>query len=431
MRIGLVNEYFPPHAPGGAEWSTYYLGKHLAEAGHKVVVITPNYGAPNYEERDGMHIYRFWFPQKLKKGHLVRSGLHSNPLFYLYSAYQIWRLAGREKVEVLHAQGKYSLPGTFIAARLLGIPSIVTLRDMQSLCVSGGLCLHEQDWVPNNCSLVKSLGCLRAFDRKYNPHKSLFYRLKFYADGLLLKKPDLWLRSWFLKRVDRVITVSDGLREIYVQAGRFPAERSQTIYNFPPPVNDVSVDADAIREKYDLQGRKIVLTVGKMSFGKGTDVLIQAVPRVLEAVSDALFVFVGRENPLIDVPEELQEHVKMLGVLPHEEVMKLYIVADVIAVPSVWPEPLSRVLLEAMSMGKPIVATKVGGTPEVVEHGRDSLLVERQDSIGLAQAIVEILQDSELRKCMGEEGQRILVEKLNPKRLLEGYISLYQATLDQ
>ena len=57
MRIGLINEYFPPFAPGGAEWSTLHLAKGLASRGHRVGVITPNYGAlPDREEIDGFTV---------------------------------------------------------------------------------------------------------------------------------------------------------------------------------------------------------------------------------------------------------------------------------------------------------------------------------------------------------------------------------------
>jgi glycosyltransferase involved in cell wall biosynthesis len=429
VRIGLINEYFPPHAPGGAEWSTYYLGKRLAEAGYKVVVITPNYGASEREEREGMKICRFWFPQKLKKGYLVRSSLHSNSIFYLYSSFHIWHIARQEQIEVLHAQGKYSLPGTFIAARLLRIPVVVTLRDMQSLCASGGLCLHEQDSVPNDCGFVKSLGCLRAFDRKYNPHKSLFYRLKFYADGLLLKKPDLWLRSWFLKRVDKVITISDALRSLYIEAGKIVPERAETIYNFPPIIRDVKVDSEQLRCKYGLQGKKTVLTVGKMSFGKGTDVLIEAVPKVLRSVPDAIFVLVGRENPLIVIPKHLQNHIRVLGVLPHEEVLKLYALADLVVTPSVWQEPHGRVPLEALSLSKPVVATRVGGIPETVENGVSGLLVERNDSKSLAEAIAKILLNPELGQWIGENGRLVLENKFDKWNILQRTLNLYQDAL--
>jgi glycosyltransferase involved in cell wall biosynthesis len=427
MNIGLINEYFPPHAPGGAEWSTYYLGRHLAEAGHKLVVITPNYGAPKYEECDGMMIHRFWFPQKLERGHLARSILHSNPLFYLYSALQVYRIARREQLQVLHAHNVYSLPGTYLAGRWLSIPSIVTLRDMRSVCV-GCLCLHRQEYIPEHCSLLQHWRCMREFDHKYNVGKSRFYRAKWYLNTFI-KKLDLPLRNYFLKKVDQIITISDGLKAIYIHAGCLPPERTQTIYNFPPIVPDVPVDFADIRRKYELEGRKIVLAVGKMSFGKGSDVLIAAVPELARSVPDVLVVFVGRKNPLIEVPEDVEAYTKVLGVFPHEEVLKMYAVADVVTMPSVWQEPQGRVLIEAMSLGRPVVATRVGGIPETVDDGMSGMLVERNDPKSLAETITQILLNPELGRWMGENGRSVLDKKFNEQDILRRTLNLYRDVL--
>jgi len=429
VRIGLINEYFPPQAVGGAEWSTYYLGRRLAEAGHKVVVITPNYGASKYEEREGMKIYRFWFPQRLKEGRLARSSLHSTPLFYLYSAIQIYRIARREQLQVLHAHNIYSLPGTCLASRWLNVPSVITLRDVRSVCV-GCLCLHRQEYIPDHCSLWQHWRCMREFDYKYNVGKGRFYRAKWYLNTLW-KRLDLVVRNYFLMRVDRIITISDGLKAIYVHAGRFPPERAQTIYNFPPILPDVQVDVAETRRKYGLEGKKIVLAVGKMSFGKGSDVLIAAVPEVVRAVPEALVVFVGRKNPLIEVPEDVQEYVKVLGVLPHEEVLKIYTVAHVVTMPSVWQEPHGRVLIEAMRLGRPVVATRVGGIPETMEDGVSGLLVERNDPRLLAKAITQILSSPEFGQQMGENGRLGLEKKFNVQNILQRTLDLYQDVLNQ
>jgi glycosyltransferase involved in cell wall biosynthesis len=282
-----------------------------------------------------------------------------------------------------------------------------------------------------------------------------FHRLKFYVDRLFLRRSDLGLRKWFLRRVDRVITVSDGLRGIYVQAGLISAARSRTIYNIPPidaAVSDalrmsrirrmfcICEDragsgneqewARHVRARYGLPDGAVVLTVGKMSFGKGTDVLLRAVPKVLDVLPGTTFVFVGRENPLIIVPDELKDRVRMLGVLDHEEVMALYAVANVVTVPSVWPEPLSRVLLETMSVGKPVVATRVGGTPEVVEDGRNGLLVAGGDPVGLAEAIICLLRDPGMQQRMGEQGRELLSERLDPSRLIEEYVAFVRDASD-
>ncbi|MBL7199904.1 MAG: glycosyltransferase family 4 protein [Anaerolineae bacterium] len=429
MRIGLVNEYFPPHAPGGAEWSAYYLGRGLVEAGHRVVVITPNYGAPHNEVREGMAIRRFWYPQKLEPGDLARSSLHGNVLFYLYSGSQVYRIAREEGLEVLHVQNVYSLPGTLLASRWLRVPTIVTLRDLRSVCV-GCLCLHRDEYVPEHCSVLQHWHCMKEFDSRYNVGKGIWHRAKWYSQAVA-KRLDLTVRNWFLRRADRVITISDGLKAIYVRAGRFSSERAQTIYNLPPIISSVEVNAAQLRCQYGFQGRKIVLAVGKMSFGKGSDVLLSAASGILRAVPNALIVFIGRKNPLIEVPKDLQPHVRMLGVLPHQQVLKLYCVADVVAMPSVWPEPHGRVLLEAMSLGRPVVGTKVGGIPETVEDGVSGLLVARSDPDMLAAAITRILLDAELGERLGKCGRQVVESRFRAEDIVQRTLALYREALTE
>jgi glycosyltransferase involved in cell wall biosynthesis len=106
---------------------------------------------------------------------------------------------------------------------------------------------------------------------------------------------------------------------------------------------------------------------------------VAAARRVARAMPDARFVFVGEGALGV---EGSPFHV--LGPLPNHEVLALYPVADVVAVPSVIPDSLSRVILEAMAAGRPVVGTRVGGTPELVSHGETGLLVERGDTRGLS-----------------------------------------------
>ncbi|HTI53599.1 MAG TPA: glycosyltransferase, partial [Verrucomicrobiae bacterium] len=82
-------EYYPPFAPGGAEWSTAAWAAALARRGHRVTVVTPNYGAAPREERDGATVVRVPFPVKLLPGPgEARFTVHRNPIFHLYFAWQ-------------------------------------------------------------------------------------------------------------------------------------------------------------------------------------------------------------------------------------------------------------------------------------------------------------------------------------------------------
>jgi ABC-type dipeptide/oligopeptide/nickel transport system permease component len=93
-------------------------------------------------------------------------------------------------------------------------------------------------------------------------------------------------------------------------------------------------------------------------------------------------------------------HIACLGPLPNREVLPLYVAADVVVVPSVIPDALSRVILEALGAGRPVIATRVGGTPELVVEGKTGLLVPRNAPAELARAIETVLRDDGLRASL-------------------------------
>jgi glycosyltransferase involved in cell wall biosynthesis len=117
---------------------------------------------------------------------------------------------------------------------------------------------------------------------------------------------------------------------------------------------------------------------------------------VAPALPDVLFVLAGEGDVTAREP-----FIRYLGPLANRDVLALYPLADVVVVPSMIPDALSRVILEAMSAGRAVVATRVGGTPELVLDGKTGLLVERSDPEGLAQALLTILRDDALRDALG------------------------------
>jgi glycosyltransferase involved in cell wall biosynthesis len=166
----------------------------------------------------------------------------------------------------------------------------------------------------------------------------------------------------------------------------------------------------------------LVLYAGKLSIGKGTPVLLEALDRIAAAVPGARVVLAGKGDLAIPVRPDL----RVLGVLPQPELFALYRAADVVVVPSVWPEPLSRVLLEAMRVGRPVVATAVGGTPEAVEHGVTGLLVPRRDPEALAKAVIELLLDPERRGRMGRAAAERARAEFDEERLVDRLLAIYR-----
>ena len=116
----------------------------------------------------------------------------------------------------------------------------------------------------------------------------------------------------------------------------------------------------------------------------------------------------------------------MLGSRSHAEVEALYAVADIVVHPAVWPEPFSRVPLEAGAFARPVVGTRIGGTPEAVEDKVTGLLVERNDPQGLAAAIEQLLGDERLRTDMGRRAALFVARAFGPERVVEQLLAVYR-----
>ncbi len=422
MNIGLINEYFPPFAPGGAEWSTLQLGRTLVEQGHSVTIITPNYGASSREELYGMQIVRFPYPARLKGRRTLRLRWLASPGFYIWSAVQIWYHSRQAHLDILHAQNKYSLPGTWLAGRWLHLPVVATIRDTMLICPFGR-CLMRYDELPEGCGHGELWRLCRAehIEQYIRPGNPL-NRLKAQITTSYLRW-DLAILRWVLGQFDGVIAVSQGILSLYQQAGVRLGQQTAVVYNIPPQNATVRAISEAeLRNKFKLRDGPLVLYVGKFSPGKGTEDLVAAAKRVIQDMPDAQFAFVGGTelNGQTD-----STYIHVLGHIPNADVLQLYKIADLVVVPSVWPEPLSRVLLEAMAMGRAVIGTRVGGTPELIEDGCNGLLVPRSSPEELAQAINTLLRDQARRQQMGEASQRLIRERFNVDQSINKLVAFY------
>lgn len=395
MRIGLVADYFPPHAPGGAEWSIDALARSLAARGHGIVVITPNYGAEPLEARDGFTVVRFPFPVKVPPGRATVAWRHfGTPLFYLRAGVAVARVARAERVELLHIQNKHLLIPGVLAARWVRLPVIATLRD-GSIIDAAPMCLHHGDRMPADCGVAKLWReCSAEYFELYVARRRRRFLTKL---QFLVRWLDARLKQRFLRRVDAVVAVSQGIADVYRRSGLLDGVARLRVVHTVPPMAYVPARAevDAMRRRLGLDDAPVVLFVGKLSPGKGSSDLVAAARRVVPAIPDARFLFVG-EGALPAEP-----FLCHLGALPNRDVQALYPLADAVAVPSVIPDAFSRVIVEAMAAGRPVVATRVGGTPELVRDGETGLLVERGDPDALAAALIAVLRDRALGDALG------------------------------
>lgn len=421
MKILFATEYWRPFAPGGAEWTNEAWAKALARRGHGVVVVTPNYGAPAREEHEGVTIVRVPITRRLRPGREARWLAHRNPVFHARFARSIERVARAEGARIVHAQNKGAVVAARRAARTLAVPFVVTIRDLGLLCPVG-MCPLVEPRATYDCSTRDYLGrCVPFFLEHYAAGDGPLARARRWV-ALRAAWLDQAVRRRALADADLVLGVSRGILSIFPPA---LVARARVVHSPLPDVAGTLEDADAARERFGLGRGPLMLYAGKHSLGKGTDVLVRALDAIRAGVPGVRFVFAGKG----ELAPPAHDDVRALGPVPQPALFALYRAADVVVVPSVWPEPLSRVLIEAMHFGRAVVATRVGGTPELVEEDVTGLLVEPRDAGALARAVVALLRDPARRARLGAAAARRAAEALDEDRLVKDLLGAYESVL--
>ncbi len=173
----------------------------------------------------------------------------------------------------------------------------------------------------------------------------------------------------------------------------------------------------------------VVLFVGRVETRKGADFLLQAMPRVWERHSDCQLVLAGRvSDELQDQVERADARVCFLGPLAREELIPWYQRASIFVAPSLWDNS-PNTIYEAMACGTPVVASRVGGIPELVDDGITGALVPPRDPNMLAHAIVELLSDLESSDKMGRCGRDKVLMNFSVGKILEKTLAFYERVL--
>jgi glycosyltransferase involved in cell wall biosynthesis len=219
-----------------------------------------------------------------------------------------------------------------------------------------------------------------------------------------------WLDKRFLRWMNRVVCVSDGQAEKVRRAGVEPS-RVAVIRNAIDVNRFASPDRGCLCELHDhfpTPRRVIIASAGRLSPEKGFDVLLEAAARVVAQDDSAGFIHFGdgpqRERMLKRIAALGLQHSFVLAGM-RNDLDRLYPFFDLLVLPS-HTEGLPNVVLEAFAARVPVVATAVGGTPEVVEDGINGHLVPPADPERLAARILNMLRDDERRLTMGEQGYR-------------------------
>ena len=228
----------------------------------------------------------------------------------------------------------------------------------------------------------------------------------------------------------RVVTVSEYVRRYLIGEG-IPAEKVVAVptgidtERFSP-----GAAAGTLREELRLSSHvPLVGIVAILRRKKGHHVLLDAVPEILRAVPEAVFVMAGNGPQRDNIEGKirslgLSKKVFLLGL--RKDVPNVIASLDLFVLPTL-EEALGTAFLEAMAMEKPVVGTRVGGVGEVIEDGVNGHLVPPENPATLARAIVDILRDREKGRRMGIEGRKIVQEKYTVEVMCAKMSSLYRS----
>ena len=239
-----------------------------------------------------------------------------------------------------------------------------------------------------------------------------------------------WLRMT-RKLPDRIICVSDAVKQVVMEREQVDEDRIVVIRNGVESLPSAREETAEIRTELGIG--KDDLVVGMVAnFNrsvKGVSVFLDAVPGILQAVPAARFLLLGRGKE----EKSLRDKARTMGIEAHilfagyrQDIHRYYAVMDVSALTS-FSEGLSITLLESMRCGIPVVATRVGGNPEVVVEGETGYLVPPGDVPAFVSQTVKLLLDRNLRKRMGEEGRR----RVERHFLLRDVASRYQENYEE
>ncbi len=173
-----------------------------------------------------------------------------------------------------------------------------------------------------------------------------------------------------------------------------------------------------------------LLVMGRAVAEKGFDIALAAFDTVRRRRPDARLTVAGSGHAMPELRQQavdrgVADGVDFLGWIEPSAIPELINRASLVLVPSRWEEPFGLVALEAAQMGRPVVATDVGGLGEVVAHGETGLLVPREDPAAMAEAIVTLLADPERMQAMGQAGRERAATMFAFERMVDAYDALY------
>lgn len=436
------------------------LCEGLASRGHDVVVIAP---APEKEDtatgyrKDGENLtYAFvdappgkYSPQWWKESTSIFQEMQSsNPFDVIISQ----SMAGQKVIRFLRAGGegeKLSFKDRPQSLALGNSPPCVVI---QHGTILGELKTRWKAlWSNSKCEARSSK---QAINSKFQTQEHLGFRNSdlFGASDLVFRVFNLVKQLLFfflrlipyglkiyvqdqirLRRADKIIAVSDLVRDSLLSEYFLPREKVEVVYNgIDVEKFQITNNKSQIKKDLRIEKEKVLLYVGRIEKEKGLEKLLRAVSNLKFKIENLKLIIVGDGEYL----EELKVQAEKLGItdkvvftgrVPYENVPSYYAAADVFVLPSLRQEGLPMTLPEAMASRLPVVASRIGGIPNAVKDKETGFLVEPGNVEELSERLFKVLKNDNLREQLGEKAINLAKQKFSRDSMVDSTLCVIRS----
>jgi len=403
LKVCLVNTYH--YRRGGDSTYTFDLADLLRSRGHEVVhfAMKHRYNA-DCSEQEYFVDYVDYREASECAGPISRFRAFLRSLYSGEARRKFAALLDKTRPDIVHMQNfrRHLTTSILAPARERDIPVVFTAHDYDPIC-------------PNSLLFAGAEVCEVCGGKHY--YRALSRRCK---QGSFAGTAALVLEGYFVKamrylnRIDRIITPSGFQREKFIEYGVDPG-KVEVIHNF--------MNTAAFEPSYG--DGDYVIFFGRLAAEKGIETLIDAAARV-----PGIKVVIAGEGPLRERLEARRRdvnavNVEFLGYVDREDLMPLIQRSMFVAVPSVCYENFPYNVLESFALGKPVLGSRIGGIPEMVQDGETGFLVEPGDAEGLAARMAELAGNGALIESLGRAARSRVESEFNADIHYDKLLALY------
>ncbi len=387
MKLKIFSRYFPPDFVGGAEVSTNHVAQALKDRFSIEINTLSNIHSNDFKIN------------RLKQTH---------GLFEIFPQIYSSRLQHINKS--ISSEGIIWCADFFgvIATRGLAGRKVVTVRDYWPICPCGSGLMTNHSFC-DGCTIGHQLNCLKIKESRLSRKMIRMLRYRLYAS----------YNRQLIRRADHLVFISRWSAQKILS--RIPLNHYSIINN---PLSEIF-----ITKRLEKNISKQILYVGTVKEYKGIDLLLQAMHLIVQQHSDIRLLVVGdgdiNKYKKMAAELNLKKQVVFQGKVSLAEMIHVYDRSDIVLVPSIWPEPFGRTIIEGMARSCVPIASNHGGPMEIITNGENGFLCPAGNAAEPAEIITLLYNDKQRLRALQQRARADSIAKFHPAEIANQYAKLF------